>query len=166
VLSDIGAATSDLAVFREGAIATPRGPDRRDRSPTTRHGAAHPTAEPKSQGRHGCAQQPRGRPVMKSRRGRRPPGCSRVRRCRVIEPPSRSFTPHPAAALRDSGYEECFPRKSCYRGSAVMQGMPSWGKRFFTCGRVGIPANRLACRLSQPALNGLDAVEGVVDPRG
>jgi cell division protein FtsA len=159
-LVDIGGGTSDIAVFREGAIRARQPSDRR-RSDHERHrNGLSPTAEPRNSRSvmaARCGQLAEaGQMIEVAGVGDRPPRMlSRQTLAEVIEPRVEELYSLIQQVLRDSGYEELLSSGIVLTGgSAVMQGMAELGEEIFHMPvRLGIPAipASLGCG-PQPAL--------------
>src|SRR3989441_892595 len=147
-LVDIGGGTSDIAVFREGAIRhTAVVPIAGDQITNDIAMALRtPTAEAEElKVRHGCALRQlaeAGQMVEVAGVGDRPPRMlSRQTLAEVIEPRVEELYSLIQQVLRDSGYEELLSSGVVLTGgSAVMQGMVELGEEIFHMPvRLGIP---------------------------
>jgi cell division protein FtsA len=147
-LVDIGGGTSDIAVFREGAIRhTAVVPIAGDQITNDIAMALRtPTAEAEElKVRHGCALRQLAEPgqmIEVAGVGDRPPRMlSRQTLAEVIEPRVEELYSLIQQALRDSGYEELLSSGIVLTGgSAVMQGMAELGEEIFHMPvRLGIP---------------------------
>jgi len=148
-LVDIGGGTSDIAVFREGAIRhTAVVPIAGDQITNDIAMALRtPTAEAEElKVRHGCALRQlaeAGQMIEVAGVGDRPPRMlSRQTLAEVIEPRVEELYSLIQQVLRDSGYEELLSSGVVLTGgSAVMQGMVELGEEIFHMPvRLGIPA--------------------------
>jgi cell division protein FtsA len=147
-LVDIGGGTSDIAVFREGAIRhTAVVPIAGDQITNDIAMALRtPTAEAEElKVRHGCALRQlaeAGQMIEVAGVGDRPPRMlSRQTLAEVIEPRVEELYSLIQQVLRDSGYEELLSSGVVLTGgSAVMQGMVELGEEIFHMPvRLGIP---------------------------
>src|SRR6266403_3367079 len=147
-LVDIGGGTSDIAVFREGAIRhTAVVPIAGDQITNDIAMALRtPTAEAEElKVRHGCALRQlaeAGQMIEVAGVGDRPPRMlSRQTLAEVIEPRVEELYSLIQQVLRDSGYEELLSSGVVLTGgSAVMQGMVELGEEIFHMPvRVGVP---------------------------
>src|SRR6266571_175158 len=147
-LVDIGGGTSDIAVFREGAIRhTAVVPIAGDQITNDIAMALRtPTAEAEElKVRHGCALRQlaeAGQMIEVAGVGDRPPRMlSRQTLAEVIEPRVEELYTLIQQVLRDSGYEELLSSGVVLTGgSAVMQGMVELGEEIFHMPvRLGIP---------------------------
>jgi cell division protein FtsA len=147
-LVDIGGGTSDIAVFREGAIRhTAVVPIAGDQITNDIAMALRtPTAEAEElKVRHGCALRQlaeAGQMIEVAGVGDRPPRMlSRQTLAEVIEPRVEELYSLIQQVLRDSGYEELLSSGIVLTGgSAVMQGMAELGEEIFHMPvRLGIP---------------------------
>jgi cell division protein FtsA len=147
-LVDIGGGTSDVAVFREGAIRhTAVVPIAGDQITNDIAMALRtPTAEAEElKVRHGCALRQlaeAGQMIEVAGVGDRPPRMlSRQTLAEVIEPRVEELYTLIQQVLRDSGYEELLSSGVVLTGgSAVMQGMVELGEEIFHMPvRLGIP---------------------------
>ncbi len=147
-LVDIGGGTSDIAVFREGAIRhTAVVPIAGDQITNDIAMALRtPTAEAEElKVRHGCALRQlaeAGQMIEVAGVGDRPPRMlSRQTLAEVVEPRVEELYSLIQQVLRDSGYEELLSSGIVLTGgSAVMQGMVELGEEIFHMPvRLGIP---------------------------
>src|SRR5213595_646709 len=147
-LVDIGGGTSDIAVFREGAIRhTAVVPIAGDQITNDIAMALRtPTAEAEElKVRHGCALRQlaeAGQMIEVAGVGDRPPRMlSRQTLAEVVEPRVEELYSLIQQVLRDSGYEELLSSGVVLTGgSAVMQGMVELGEEIFHMPvRLGIP---------------------------
>jgi cell division protein FtsA len=147
-LVDIGGGTSDIAVFREGAIRhTAVVPIAGDQITNDIAMALRtPTSEAEElKVRHGCALRQlaeSGQMIEVAGVGDRPPRMlSRQTLAEVIEPRVEELYSLIQQVLRDSGYEELLSSGVVLTGgSAVMQGMVELGEEIFHMPvRLGIP---------------------------
>jgi cell division protein FtsA len=147
-LVDIGGGTSDIAVFREGAIRhTAVVPIAGDQITNDIAMALRtPTSEAEElKVRHGCALRQlaeAGQMIEVAGVGDRPPRMlSRQTLAEVIEPRVEELYSLIQQVLRDSGYEELLSSGIVLTGgSAVMQGMAELGEEIFHMPvRVGVP---------------------------
>src|SRR5881296_825763 len=147
-LVDIGGGTSDIAVFREGAIRhTAVVPIAGDQITNDIAMALRtPTAEAEElKVRHGCALRQlaeAGQMIEVAGVGDRPPRMlSRQTLAEVVEPRVEELHSLIQQVLRDSGYEELLSSGVVLTGgSAVMQGMVELGEEIFHMPvRLGIP---------------------------
>jgi cell division protein FtsA len=147
-LVDIGGGTSDIAVFREGAIRhTAVVPIAGDQITNDIAMALRtPTSEAEElKVRHGCALRQlaeSGQMIEVAGVGDRPPRMlSRQTLAEVVEPRVEELYSLIQQVLRDSGYEELLSSGIVLTGgSAVMQGMVELGEEIFHMPvRLGIP---------------------------